>query len=45
MAAVSARRTSTPSRRARRYSTQQIILTVVGVLVIAAFVLSLFASP
>jgi hypothetical protein len=43
--AMSSRRPSTADRRRRRMSTQQLILTIIGILVIAAFLLGLFANP
>jgi hypothetical protein len=38
------RRTSSPQRRARRASPQQIIFTVIGLLVIFAFILSMLST-
>lgn len=45
MVPMSSRRGRPTSGRGRRMSTQQLVLTIIGVLVIAAFVLGLFANP
>jgi len=42
---MSARRQSGSTRRPRRLHTRQILLTVIGILVIATFVLGLIAQP
>jgi len=42
---MSARKQSAPPRRPRRLHTRQIVLTVIGVLVIATFILGLLSQP
>jgi hypothetical protein len=42
---MSARKQAAPARRPRRWHTRQIILTVIGLMVIATFILGLLAQP
>jgi hypothetical protein len=41
---MTSRRSSTPQRKARRASPQQIVFTVIGLLVIVAFILGMLSS-